>query len=80
MEQSNGKFRLGSMRIFMGLLLFALPYGLWTMRFEPEATAPMLVGSMVNLLWVSLLANALVAFNKKRIDQVKSAAASSTTS
>ena len=64
------------MQIFIGLLLFALPYGLWSARFDAEATLPILVGCVMNLLFVGFLANAL-AFYKKRGEHEKRAAASS---
>ena len=64
------------MQIFIGLLLFALPYGLWSARFDAEATLPILVSCVINLLFVGFLANAL-AFYKKRGEHEKSAAASS---
>ncbi|MGA9060523.1 MAG: hypothetical protein WB341_02550 [Terracidiphilus sp.] len=75
-ERSPGKFSRRSMQIFIGLLLFALPYGLWSARFDAEATLPILVGCVINLLFVGFLANAL-AFYKKRGEHEKSAAASS---
>jgi hypothetical protein len=71
-ERSPSKFSLRSMQIYIGILLFALPYGLWSVRFDTEATFPVLVGCVMNLLLVSVLANAL-AFYKKRGEHEKSA-------
>ena len=69
-EKAPGKLNIRSMQIFMGLLLFALPYGLWSARFDAEATLPVLIGCVMNLLFVGALANAL-AFYKKRGEDAK---------
>jgi hypothetical protein len=75
-ERPPGKFSIRSMQIYIGVLLFALPYGLWIVRFNAEATFPALIGCVMNLLLVSVLANAL-AFYKKRGEHDKSAPAPS---
>ncbi|MGB8028825.1 MAG: hypothetical protein WCF30_04090 [Terracidiphilus sp.] len=77
-ERSLSKFSRRSMRIFLGLLLFALPYGLWSARFDAEATLPVLVGCVMNLLFVSFVGNAL-AFDKKRGEGEKTADARTNT-
>lgn len=69
-ERSPGKFSRRSMQIFLGLLLFALPYGLWCARFSPEATFPLQAGCAINLLLVSVLASTL-AFDSKRDERKK---------
>jgi hypothetical protein len=65
MEKPPSKSALRSMRIVLALLLFALPSGLWSMRFDRETTLPILLGCIPNLLLVSLFTNAL-AVDKKR--------------
>ena len=47
------------------VLVFGEAFGLWNESFDPGASVPVLVGSGMNLLLMSLLANTL-AFHKER--------------
>ena len=69
-EKSLGKSSPRFSWIGLALFLFALPFGLWSMRFDPEATGPVLIGSVINLFFVSVCANT-IAFYKKRSGQGK---------
>lgn len=63
-----GKIGIRSIQLLIGLLIFALPFGIWDSRLEPDATAPDLVGCAINLLFVSAGVSA-VAVYKKRNEQ-----------
>jgi hypothetical protein len=60
-----GKFDHRFRQIFTGLLLLVLPFALWDARLDPVATPPTLVGSAINLLFVSALASGIAAYKKR---------------
>jgi len=67
-EPKSGRFGKREMQFYLALLLFALPFGIWTERFDSAATFPLIVGAGVNLFLVWALSGALFQRSAGRLD------------